>query len=253
MLNFLVATGLLAIIFAATAPALIEDLATMESKISLLVSKNFPEGQLMEVDARYRWPNKTIPWDYLPSASNFSASEKAIIMASFQEINAKTCVKFVQRTTEVAYVNVGNNYSGCFVYNLGYVDETWPYYYLNLESNSFCFDLGTRPAIHEMGHILGLDHEHVRYDRDCYIRIIWQNISKDGWPQFTKRSRLAAYSNLPYDFKSIMHYTLTASGKKSIEILSGVDTGLTNNSQIGYLPHLSASDVSRINSAYKCN
>ncbi|XP_059489114.1 zinc metalloproteinase nas-7-like [Neocloeon triangulifer] len=252
MLNFLATTGLLAIILSATSPALIGDLATMERKISKFGGKKFPQGQLMDVDERFRWPDNTIPWDYDPSSS-FSASEKAIIEAAFQEMNTKSCVTFVQRTTEETYVRVGNENAGCFVLNRGYISDTWPNYLLNLESNSYCFEKGTRIPMHEMGHILGLSHEHIRYDRDLYIRIIWQNISKDGWPQYTKRSRLGVFSNLPYDFKSIMHYHLTDDGKKSIEILSGVDTGLANISQIGNLPDLSESDISRINSAYNCN
>lgn len=73
---------------------------------------------------------------------------------------------------------------------------------------------GTRLTIvHEIGHALGLIHEHVRSDRETYVSIIKDNIINDT----TYKNNFAIYPansvQGPYDFSSIMHYDLNAFGK----------------------------------------
>ena len=60
--------------------------------------------------------------------------------------------------------------------------------------------------LHELGHTLGLFHEHNRPDRDRYIEIIWENIT---FPTsiFNKEPQSEVNSwNIPYDYKSITHF-----------------------------------------------
>ena len=59
-------------------------------------------------------------------------------------------------------------------------------------------------VIHEIGHALGLWHEHTRADRDHYIIINWSNIKKEKWHNFNKYSTGMDYG--PFDFNSIMIY-----------------------------------------------
>ena len=38
--------------------------------------------------------------------------------------------------------------------------------------------------LHEVLHVLGMWHEQSRYDRDQYVRILWQNIAQGKEDQF---------------------------------------------------------------------
>ena len=56
--------------------------------------------------------------------------------------------------------------------------------------------------IHELGHLVGLWHEHTRYDRDNNIVMLWRNVQyKHNFDKVTRMRLLA-----PYDLSSVMHY-----------------------------------------------
>ena len=59
--------------------------------------------------------------------------------------------------------------------------------------------------MHEIGHALGLEHEHTRADRDQFIHINWENIDPDRLDNF-KVSSTANTDVRAYDYNSIMHY-----------------------------------------------
>jgi len=59
--------------------------------------------------------------------------------------------------------------------------------------------------IHEVGHALGLLHEHTRSDRDQYIDVRWDNIQSDKLFNF-EISGSGTVDLGPYDYGSIMHY-----------------------------------------------
>ena len=70
--------------------------------------------------------------------------------------------------------------------------------------------------LHELLHALGTPHEHQRYDRINYLVIEWGNIRPSRFYEFYKiREELSAIitAGLPYDFTSIMHYSLYALAK----------------------------------------
>ncbi|XP_035508673.1 high choriolytic enzyme 1-like [Morone saxatilis] len=101
---------------------------------------------------------------------------------------------------------------------------------------------------HEINHALGFQHEHIRSDRDNYVRINWENID----PQMAYNFYKQATNNLntPYDYSSIMHY-----GKTAFSIQLGRDsiTPIPNaNVQIGQSQGMSYWDIMRINLLYGC-
>ena len=100
-------------------------------------------------------------------------------------------------------------------------------------------------VIHELGHAIGLLHEHQRPDRDSYIKIQYKNIDKDSFYCFEKRPKeefLYDYTKFPYDYNSIMHYynySFSKNGK--LVIVSPQPTG-------NYLP--SKTDILKVIDIY---
>ncbi len=70
-----------------------------------------------------------------------------------------------------------------------------------------------RQATHELGHVLGLTHEHQRVDRDLYITVHWNNIQPEAVSQYQLlENTLYDEESYPYDYRSVMHYSQSAGG-----------------------------------------
>ena len=122
---------------------------------------------------------------------------------------------------------------------------------------------------HEIGHAIGLGHEHSRGKRDSYITILWGNIDKPKqfcrvmWDQ-------QALADTSYDYDSIMHYASTrgvrpASDCKRTEYDGAISClaflpdqhkldqqrrELDRNIKPGQRDHLSDGDIARVNALY---
>ena len=101
---------------------------------------------------------------------------------------------------------------------------------------------------HEIGHALGLIHEHCRIDRDAYVVILWDNIDAENERDFEIHNASAAYGT--YDFDSVMHYAkddFSSNGGNTIEPRPAYSSYLNT---IGQLTHLSALDASGMAQRY---
>ncbi|MGC3985048.1 MAG: M12 family metallopeptidase [Pseudorhodoferax sp.] len=75
---------------------------------------------------------------------------------------------------------------------------------------------------HEIGHAIGLTHEHMRKDRDKYVRIVLDSVPQQNRHNF---DRIDSLDWSYYDFESIMHYGSTAfssSGQQTIIPADGI-------------------------------
>ncbi len=124
-----------------------------------------------------------------------------------------------------------------------------------------CASVGS--ALHELGHTLGLWHEHSRLDRDNFIEILYHNLRKPEYAKhFTKVSEEMFHSvpDVGYDIESIMHYSPQAFVKKgssliSIKIKENVSLkGLSCSKRLpmGQRQRLSYKDKKRLNLLYNC-
>lgn len=62
---------------------------------------------------------------------------------------------------------------------------------------------------HEIGHAIGLLHQHSRSDRDQYVHINFENIFKSGQTYFRKEN--ITLLGIPYDVTSLMQYNMWVS------------------------------------------
>jgi len=60
-----------------------------------------------------------------------------------------------------------------------------------------------------------------RYDRDLYVEMQWENIDQSWWSQYRKNPRTYSFPKYPYDFTSIMHYSLVGgkNGRPSMIVI----------------------------------
>ena len=106
-------------------------------------------------------------------------------------------------------------------------------------------------VLHEIGHSIGLLHEHTRPDRDDYVDVIYDNIYAGFRREFEiEDAETADTLGVGYDYNSVMHYKPGAFGNDStpgITIVAdnpGIPVGPGNA--------LSELDVLKINRLYEC-
>jgi len=135
---------------------------------------------------------------------------------------------------------------------IGKISETRP---TNINLGAGCTSIGI--ATHELGHALGMMHEHARADRDEYVEIHWDNIQSGKAGNFFKSSG-GDDDLVPYDLGSLMHYSATdfSNGTKemfedgtadTISIRAGVVTKVMGN-RLG----LTGFDAKQLGFMYGC-
>ena len=160
------------------------------------------------------WKNGIIP--YVPNEKH---PQWHTIIAAMKEFEDKTNIKFIERTNEIGYIVFTNNHGGNYA-NLGMC-----------EGESIINIVASYRNIHELGHVIGLIHEHQRSDRDEFIDFDYKNFTdiNDPWIQHDILYKHNNSINLtPYDINSVMHYWTSAGGKKATvkEYLLGKLKGL---------------------------
>nr|XP_057913523.1 low choriolytic enzyme-like isoform X2 [Doryrhamphus excisus]XP_057913524.1 low choriolytic enzyme-like isoform X2 [Doryrhamphus excisus] len=187
------------------------------------------------------WPKSRNGKVKVPVAisDKYDAGEKSTIVKALQEMEAKTCIRFIRRTRQRVHISIEPNY-GCFSM-LGRLGDKQV---VSLQRFG-CVQHGI--ILHEMMHALGFFHEHTRSDRDDYVRIEWENVQKLHRHNFQKQD--TNNLNLPYDYASLLHYGRTAFGKKQTQTIIPIPD---ESVEIGQRNHLSDLDVVRINRLYQC-
>uniref|UniRef100_A0AC35TS05 Metalloendopeptidase n=1 Tax=Rhabditophanes sp. KR3021 TaxID=114890 RepID=A0AC35TS05_9BILA len=164
-------------------------------------------------------------------------------------IERNTCLKFQRRQKESDYLTIQNKANeGCY----SLVGRDKGPQVLMLESSNVATCIAYQIVVHELLHVSGLWHEQMRSDRDSYLKINYNNIDSWSYPQFAKVSASEATTyNVPYDYKSIMHYDKTAFAKRA-----GLITMQTKDKSmqdvIGKMSDVSKYDYFKVCSIYNC-
>ncbi|KAK2176354.1 hypothetical protein NP493_667g00011 [Ridgeia piscesae] len=185
---------------------------------------------------------------------NLNAIEASVVEDAIAFWEEGTCLTFerlqLDSTYDSNHILFTKIYTlGCYSY-IGNVKMSPQPIFLSYT----CFTPGV--LAHEIGHALGLIHEHQRYDRDDYISLNLDNIASHAISNFNRfEASIVDTKDLTYDYGSAMHYTSTAFGKRSGAVTIVAKDRLYERT-MGQRVELSFYDHQIINLAYcsrECN
>lgn len=161
------------------------------------------------------WPDGIVPFEI---ASDVSDQGRAIVSEAIAHWNERSSILLVDRSESSDNSNDFVRFitgPGCasWVGRQGGAQEIWVSDYCTSGS-----------MIHEVGHALGLLHEHTRADRDQFINVQWANIQADK--AFNFEVGISGVTDLgPYDYGSVMHYGeyfFSKNGEKTLQPINEV-------------------------------
>ncbi len=170
----------------------------------------------------YLWPkvNGVATVYYTIDAASASAAT-ANINQAISQFNADFTgvIQWAPRTTQSVYVDINfsaTDFSGQCEAEEGYqptFSQPQP-----MQGSVSC-TVGT--ILHEMGHVIGLWHEHTRSDRNSFVTVNFQNIIKGSQGNFDMQEDNSQNQGL-YDYASVMQYppfVQSRNGGPSIETI----------------------------------
>jgi astacin len=207
-------------------------------------------GQSVTVDESLiaaRWSGGVVPFVIL---DGMSESQRKVVIDAMNYVAENTNVCFRPRRDEARYVK----FKKLSIQELG-----WHGGQSYLGRCDWCLDgqeirlskfkAGT--VRHEIGHALGLNHEHTRQDRDQFVEILWGNVEPSRIGNFVQVD-FAQTDVGRYDFKSLMHYRSTAAGKVVKGVTLQTMRRKDNPSATGFGSEgaLTPGDIAGINAMY---
>lgn len=174
------------------------------------------------------WPGGIVPYEM---DGTLTAAQQGVYLDGLREWELAGAVHFVPRTNQADYV--------LFKYS-----PTGPNRVSGSRPQLVEINLLTRAQIcHEMGHSLGLEHEHQRPGRDTYVTVLYDNIIPGNNAAFDILPDAASFGG--YDFESVMHY-----GRDVLSVSPGLDTIVTNPGYGKYQVRLSNFALSPVDRAH---
>jgi uncharacterized repeat protein (TIGR01451 family) len=176
-----------------------------------------------------------IPYTIETAATNLSAA------LSYVNSTLTGIIQFVPQTTQPNYVTFNfdpSDFSGSCESSVGMVGGQ------QFVGGSVSCALAT--IVHEMGHTIGLFHEHQRPDRNTWITFNYANVDE---PLVAGNFDIPTYNYQTiglYDIASVMHYPPFSFTKNGLTVLESIPPGIPLSNSTGY----SAGDIDTIKRLY---
>jgi len=185
------------------------------------------------------WPEvggvNQIPYTIETGATNLNAA------LSYVNSTLSGVIQFVPQTNQANYVTFNfdpTNTSGSCESSVGMLGGQ------QFVGGSASCALAT--IVHEMGHTIGLFHEHQRPDRNTWITFNYANVDE---PLVAGNFDIPTYNYQTiglYDIASVMHYPPFSFTKNGLTVLESIPPGIPLSNATGY----SAGDVDTIKRLY---
>lgn len=174
------------------------------------------------------WESQIIPYHF---EAYLSSSTESAFLKVIAELHSSTNLCFIPKAKEAKDFSVGPSSTRGVAFGSS----------RGVQVNSGSL----RTMRHEIGHGLGLKHEHQRPDRDTYITVLKENIEPEYLYAFDILKMQSNYAiTEDYDYGSVMHY------RASSFSINGEPTIITNNdADIGSLDY-SQTDIDFLNELY---
>ncbi len=185
------------------------------------------------------WDQGRIPYVINP---DFSQETHEQILAAITEWNRWTVITLVERTSERDYVRFQTTTERCrsHVGKKGGEQAIWW-----VQSGNSCG--GTSFLLHEIGHTVGLWHEHQRTDRNEFLTVRKDGILQSDMEWIVGNDHPAEG---PYDYASVMHYHPLVHSVDGLPVLETIPPGIPIRSSGD---RLSQGDRDRVARLYGAN
>ncbi|XP_052832591.1 uncharacterized protein LOC128250767 isoform X3 [Octopus bimaculoides] len=213
------------------------------SLIDMVTSNKQKARKLHKRELNKLWPNNTILYQFSPEMTK---KEKAAVQYASNQYMYLSCIRFVNmNTSDGKAIMAKMKHQGSVLFKGGSKNCFAQIGFFNSQRSARCCSAET--CLHELGHILGLAHEHKRKDRDNYIRVMFENIQGEF------RNRMLSentHDKSDFDFQSVMLYGPMAFSQEKKNIYQVLDPDQLY--LIDYHKTLSHYDAQDINNLYNC-